>query len=328
MGDTLYIQGNIVIDTAKSKASLTNATIQKSQLKFPILERSDYKIYVPIFVTLIIFFLGQFLGYYFKKQERKTKLQNSKTSLETWILQLEETAQQLMKNCAEFNDELTNNDHIQPVILQYSPTLINKISELSVDDFLNYSTLNLVGSEIGNAEKAFDIIHQIEFMKNVELDIRKHYDEFSIKVDKLLDKWNLANNDLLKAKLEMFNEVGNDPLHISFGFSHLINTFLNSWMAAKHDFKSITVWEEKFIKPFWDIIYEEIYVSPKDKYPSIFSDKLQALQEVILTWKVVREGYSILIKGYGEDFLESYLVLKQDIVQLKKQNLVTVWRIK
>lgn len=328
MGDTLNIQGNVFVDNLKAKDTLVAVTIQKSQAPQTIWDNSTFKILFPIFVTLFIFFLGQLLTVYFKKRDRKTQLQNSKTSLETWVLQLEETVQPLVQHCNEFSIELAAQTYMQRVTLKYTPTLINKISELNVTDFLNYSTLNLVGSDVDNAARAFDIIHQIEFLKNVEADIKKHYDIFTTTVDNLMDRWNVANSELEKLKLNMFHEVANDETHIAYKFSHTVNDFFNNWYAAKYDYKSVKVWDEKFISPFFELLHNEIYENPKNTYPSMFADKTQALREILLNWDITQEGYSDLIKEYGDGYQQSYNTLRQDISHLRVQELVNVWRIR
>jgi hypothetical protein len=248
--------------------------------------------------------------------------------LTTWVLQLEETVQPLVRHCNEFRDELIKQTYVQRVTLKYTPTLINKISEINVTDFLNYSTLNLRGANNDNASQAFDIIHQIEFLKNVETDIKKHYDTFTNTVDNLMDRWNVANSDLEKLKLSMFHEVANDDKHIAFAFSHTVNDFFNTWYAANHDYKSVKVWEEQFISPFFELLHKEIYENPKDTYPSLFADKTQALKEILLNWDMTQKGYSALIKEYGDSYQESYNSLKQDIIKLRTQDLVNVWRIR
>ena len=328
MGDTININGNVFVENLKAKDTLIAVTIQKSQAPRTIWDNSTFKILFPIIVTLVIFFLGQLLTVYFKKRDRKTQLQNSKTSLETWIIHLQGTVQTLARHCNEFSDELSAQTYVQRVTLEHSPTLINKISELNVTEFMNYSTLNLIGDDIENAAKAFGIIQGIEYLKNVETEIKKHYDIFTETVDSLIDRWNDANSELEKLKLKMFNEVANDETHIAYKFSHTVNTFFNNWHGGTSDYKSIKVWDEKFILPFFDLLEIEIYENPKNTYTSTFADKTIALKLVINNWEMTQKGYSKLIKDYADSYVQSYNELRQDILDLRKQQLVNVWRIR
>jgi hypothetical protein len=326
--DTLSISGNVFIDNFNAKDTLVAVTIQKNQTSLTIWDSSTFKVLFPLLVTLVIFFLGQLLTIYFKKKDRKTQLQNSKTSLETWVLQLEENARSFARHCARFSGELSNQTQVQRVTLSYTPTLINKISELSVTEFLNYSTLNLRGDDMINATQAFNIIHHIEYMKNVETDVKKQYELFIAEVENLIDRWNAGSQDLEKVKLTMFHEVGSDGNHIAYTFSHDLNNFFNKWNAAEHDHNSVKVWDEKFITPLVDFLFKEVETNAKNPYPSVFLDKLRSLKEILLNWEMIQKGYAILIKNSGEAYQDSYNNLKREILHLRTQELVNVWRIR
>lgn len=328
MADTTFINRVITIDTAKHLTVTTTHTITKHHQPQTFIDSNTSKVFFPLLVTILLFFAGQTLTVYFKKKERKNQLQNSKTNLETWILQLSTTAQSLVHNCNEFSEELEVQKEVQNVTLKYSPTLINKISELNVTDFLNYSTLNLKGENDDNAAKALDIIHEIELMKNVEVDIKKHYDKFSEKVEKLIDRWNSANRELENVKLTMFKEVANKQENLAYNFSHQANNFFNAWYVSENDFKNVEVWAADFISPFLDLLHQEIYKNPENIYPSLFIEKLKSISEIISNWQAIQKGYAALMKEYADTYWESYITLKEDITVLRTKQLLSTWYIK
>lgn len=328
MRDTFYINGKVFIENQKSKDTLITYTISKNPNNNTLFDSNIFKTLLPVGISLFIFFLGQLLIIYFKKNDKKKHLQNSKETLQDWVTLLENNIDNMVENCQKFSNELSNEKKLQKISFSYYPTLINKISELDISEFMSFTTLNLRGEKKKNADKAFKIINEIEFMKSIENDILKKTDIFYDTVDDLASKWNTAYSELDNLKLSMFNEVGSDQQNLAYNFSHQVNDLFNSWMTSNIDYLIVTNWKNKMIPELTDLIKVEFHVNAKNTYPSKFYSKIRVLSEIIINWQGTQSNLSELIKGYGESYKKSYNDLHNYIIELKSQNLVYTWRIK
>ena len=328
MADTTFINRFISIDTFKHLTVTTTNAVTKHHYLKDSSKLYSLEFWVPFLITIGVFVLGQLATYYFKKSDKKSQLKNAKANLVVWVLQLEKSANILVEQCNTFCITLNAQKEVQRVGMDYSPTLINKISELDINEFLNFSTLNLEGSNDENAKRAFDIIQHIEYLRTAEDEIKKLYQTFLETTDKIMSDLNKGSKELASTQLSLLHEVGKNHEHVAFNFQAAILKHLNLWQASGSNYQDFANYEQNFIAPYLDIIGKEVDKNPTNPQTNVFADKVHFIRVAIVTWKSTQIGYVSLINKYSEDYDNTYKTLKTEVQTLEKKPLVNTWSIK
>lgn len=321
--DTVSIKGTVLINDTKAKDTLVTKTIQADKAPQNILENSGVKLLITIGLPLLIFWLGQRLTIYNKKRDRRTILEGSKHSLEIWILQLEESVNIFAKGCKMFVSDLQKQNSLDIVQLTIIHTLVDKVSDLKLEDYQSYTIRNIEGDLKTNAASSFYILQHIEYLKNTEATISELYKNYQDDITKIVNNFKAAIKEFHRLNLEVLHAVDSIKNHPAKKFSVELLNFI-----VLNDPSNMETWFQNFCKPMFKLITDELETNNPNQFPIRYAIILDELRSAYHEWNMQKENLSRDIDFFSNGYLQGYKELKEQILNLQEKELKKISQIK
>lgn len=317
--DTLTINSKAYTDALKKKDTFIALTYQQDKTPASVQSFWDYgavKLLLPVAVTLFIFWLGQKFNSFNKKNDKRTILENAKQSLEVWVLQLERSVLLLHGYHQVFLKGLKEQDSLAIIPMHHMPTLIYKVSEIKLEEFHSYTSLNLEGDKTENAKKGYLILQYLEIIKGLEKAIYEHYKNYRTQMLNVINVWNKENGLFYELILEMMQDVHSNKGHVAQKFSNEISAIAPSSAQEK-----ITKWLNGFGDELANKMYRELSDNPTNPYTLKLLTPVMKLRNNFSEYKALRSDFATIITQDSKSFKDAYDELKKEIQQLQLKNI-------
>jgi hypothetical protein len=282
------------------------------------------KILIPVAVTLTVFLIGQFISWLKTKKERLSELNSVKVTLEYWITAVEPSITTQKTGCMNFVNALGSSTDISPEKYQFTPMLVNKLQQIGLKELIETIMVNLKGDENKKAKIVFNIISQVEFLTQMEVQIKSNYERFYAYTFELMEDW---NNTFKKFNKEM-NETSSkiyslNPRHIFvINKDRVCNTFLQHREVQPLE----TIFTELII-PLETEVISYLRTQPHKELVTDFGYTIEELKIIKKKWDVHKAGHIQLNTEYSERISTVYEVLKEagkELKQLKFMNIMLI----
>lgn len=304
-------------ETLNNSLKIVNKTFLSSGEE-PILGMSAglAKILIPVFVTIGIFGLGQFLVWFKSKSEKQNEVNSYRELILTWIKLIEKSIKQQVDSCNDFSARLSKSVDIHPEIFKFNKLLANKVDDFSVDVYVNTFITNTVGlNEEANDQKekwCFNLISHFNFLKDIEEQIPDIYEKYHSQTFKIMDEWNANFTKLDKLISQQSKLVNVTPTLPTAKFHSQIMTIANSWRNSSPNGRSSASHSmDNLITPMTTAVSNELNQNPSNDYAFNLSDNLQSLRITFMKWESVKNGNVQVFEGLGKKINEVLTSLNQ-----------------
>ena len=208
----------------------------------------------------------------------------------------------------EFAHRISNATDLQPEALNFSKTMANKISDLSVEKIISTFVVKENNTHYDDASQAYNIVSQFDFLSTCDDEIKEKYKEYHSRLIKLMEKWNT-----LWKEFENLKENGNS---IDSQNSNVWRTVLltyKSWrdrygQDGRIDYNIIST---ELIIPLFNAIIQKRSEFPASELAEQFYEVLYPLYLLLNEWNVIKTGYSDVFYGIANRIEQSYSVLME-----------------
>lgn len=283
------------------------------------------RIMIPVLVTLLVFLLGQFIGWLKGKYERKNELDSIKVTIHNWLIMIEPSIQQQITGCNNFVTALQSSTNIHPERFQFSPMLVDKLQQIELKQLIETMVVNLEGEEETKAKMIFNFVSQVEFLAKMETHIRENYEKFHSYTFELMEDW---NKTFKKFNLEM-NETSKQIHLIDPGnqFVTRKNQICNTFLQHREIQPLNTIFEE-LITPLENEVLQFLQTSPNKELATNFGYTIEDLKIIKSKWDMHKQGHMQLATDFATRINTVYNVLKNVSEHLRNSEFKNVMKIK
>ena len=307
--DTTFIYNQVKLATDSNIISgylqdSLNVQLQDTvQVAYPQVERiwgmspTWGAVIIPTTVTIIVFVLGHILNYFSMKNNKMAETKTFRNTLFEWINLVQQPVIKQIELLRDFSDAVKTNKNLQNERFTFSRKMVGKIEIVTAENIMKYLLFNSSKPKIDKrAEKAFNMISQIDFLKSLEAEICKQYDLYQRESLALFDDWN--NNILQIQKLCSCN-INSIEANI---MSDLID-IVNYWREETRNDNAVDVTNayEKLIVPILKRCKEHVLGQANYSEVDGIKEGALVLVNVYIRWKSIAEGFSKLFADYAED---------------------------
>jgi len=283
------------------------------------------RIMIPVLVTLLVFLLGQFIGWLKGKYERKNELDSIKVTIHNWLIMIEPSIQQQITGCNNFVLALQSSTNIHPERFQFSPMLVDKLQQIELKQLIETMVVNLEGEEETKAKMIFNFVSQVEFLAKMETHIRENYEKFHSYTFELMEDW---NKTFKKFNLEM-NETSKQIHLIDPGnqFVTRKNQICNTFLQHREIQPLNTIFVE-LITPLENEVLQFLQTSPNKELATNFGYTIEDLKIIKSKWDMHKQGHMQLATDFATKINTVYNVLKNVSEHLRNSEFKNVMKIK
>lgn len=319
-----------ILNSSFQKQNIENTAKSENVLKS---EKSkilgmDYgfaQIMIPVLVTLLVFLLGQFIGWLKGKYERKNELDSIKVTIHNWLTMIEPSIQKQIDGCNNFFQALNNSTSIHPEKFQFSPMLVDKLQQIELKQLIETMVVNLQGEEATKAKMIFNFVSQVEFLAKMEPHIRENYEKFHSYTFELMEDW---NKTFKKFNLEM-NETSRKVYEVEPENQFVIrkNQICNTFLQHREIQPLNTIFDE-LITPLETEVLHFLQTSPNKELAADFGYTIDDLKIIKSKWEMHKHGHMQLATDFATRINTVYEVLKKVSEHLRTSKFKSVMKIK
>lgn len=288
------------------------------------------RIFIPVVVTILVFFLGQFISWSVRKNEKRQEVKVYKGLISEWIYLLKKPIDDQIKRCNDFADKVGSSQDLQPEVFEINKFLAEKVLSISIEKYINSFVINTSGDKNENYKMTYNIISQLNFLTLNENEIPKIYDKYQRQTFEIMDEWNAAFRKLDYLISNQTKLLGKDPHHYSAGFHKEVLAIANLWhQTSPNGRSSVKHSDENLIRPIDILIKKELASNPANDYAYDLSTCLQELRISLLKWNSLNAGNKVLFNRLADTLrLSSESLIKSVTYFKERTNTKCVFRIK
>lgn len=281
---------------------------------------SYWKVFIAVFIPILIFGLGNFIAWYKKKSEKRSLTKSRIKVLLSWINLMEKTIESQTQSNNNYCEKIETITIIHPVEIDFYNILANKLNTSNLFDYTEILVSNQKGKDEEKRKDLFNTISQIDFLIEIEKKLRNTYNDQKEEIKSLMEKWNKQLNEIHTWILNDRENPNTDS--ILFKEYQKLSFNLNANYPKRENELEIII--SNLIEPFREFT--------KTKPENIYSSRLIiTLTEMLFISKQFisyKKGYSHQIKRITEEMNTSYNTLKSTASKVKNRKVVSVWKIK
>ena len=299
---------NVITDNVISEVETTCETVvSERENRILGMSQEAASIIIPTMASIIVFCIGVFIEKRREKKKEERERNKYKIAILDWIELLDKPIKTQIDQLKEFAHRISNATDLQPEALNFSKTMANKISDLSVEKIISTFVVKENNTHY-DASQAYNIVSQFDFLSTCDDEIKEKYKEYHSRLIKLMEKWNT-----LWKEFENLKENGNS---IDSQNSNVWRTVLltyKSWrdrygQDGRIDYNIIST---ELIIPLFNAIIQKRSEFPASELAEQFYEVLYPLYLLLNEWNVIKTGYSDVFYGIANRIEQSYSVLME-----------------
>ena len=308
--DTTFIYDQVKVATDSNiisgylQDSLNEQLQDTVQVAYPQVERiwgmspTWGAVIIPTTVTIIVFVLEHILNYFSMKNNKMAETKTFRNTLFEWINLVQQSVKNQIGLLRVFSEAVKANTTLQNERFVFSRNMVGKIEIATVENVMKYIIFNSSKPKIDKrAEKAFNMISQIDFLKSLEAEICKQYDLYQRESLALFDDWNNNIQQIQKLCSCNINSIEANIM------SDLID-IVNYWREETRNDNTIIDVPKAFkmlIVPLLKRCKEHVLGQANYSEVDGIKEGALVLENVYMRWKSIAEGSSKLFADYAED---------------------------
>ncbi len=258
-------------------------------------------ILIPTTVTIVVFLTGFFLNWLKSNYDKKRDIQSYRKLVLNWITKIEAGILEQSKSCISFSENFLEEKDIFIPKLRYTKLLVDRIVDVPLEKYISSFVINSKGLSNTNYDTTFKMIAHLDYVNNIEKQLKISYESLQKEVRLLVEEWN-------SGYFELYNLITNiDSLDIDRSdFRKKVGHIRDYWiMNCPNGRSNLNLSIELLVTPLTNLVKEKISDSSDKEFMLELYSNLQDLFIVQIKWNSLKEEFSYFFKDTGNNLRES-----------------------
>lgn len=257
-------------------------------------------------IAVAIFVLGFVITNLINKNNKRKELELYKLLIVDWTKSEFQSITTYIENLILFANNIRENDSLN--IAQYTSNVITfkRLNSLTIEKITDALVVNIKDdNKPASVKHLHNYLFQLDYFEEATTDIWKKYEQYCKMCDELREEWNKAYIPLNSLLIERYSVPKEELSELEISFLDAIERMFYGILSEKKDELDeigISIWNEKFIKPAFNLI------GSNEGYSK--SIKLRPFIKLIKDLLIVRVKHDSY-KRFAEVFLRSSDVMKK-----------------
>lgn len=252
---------------------------------------------LPMVVSIAVFVFGVLIDRCLKANDEKNETIAFRDALFGWIDLVKEPVEKQVECLQVFSKAIKENRTLQNERLEFSRNMVDKIDMATAENVIKYLMFNSSKPKKDRrAVNSFNLISQIDYLKSLEMEIRKQYEAYQRESMGLFGDWNKNIEQIQRLCVGHYTRIESEALIMK----ELID-ILYEWKLASQEDKEVDIPKayNSLIVPILNRC--EMHLFCQSGYADVDGIKESALElaNVYKRWHSIAEGFSKVFADYA-----------------------------
>jgi len=277
------------------------------------------KYLIPTVVTLVVFILGLFAGWFNANSQRRRRYKQLRGLFATWIPNLEAPINTFSANCVDFSQRLLASESLSAESMAFIPLNAEKLAGMDIQELMKAFLYNSTGDQHQNNQQLYYIISNLDYLVNLGPEISAKYEEHYKSANLLLKEWNIAFTKLSDLQGKVFtNQPVKSPARVAMEERLRANIF--AWSAAlrAHPQNTRVTYEQLLVPNIEELQRYFNLIHSEEPDLIDFNAELHNAAIVFRQWRAGHEGYATIFTNYGIKLRNCFHKLEESITHFSQ----------